>query len=158
MIPSTYYKQGSYVPVHKEKYTGTYPIFYRSNPEFLLMRWMDLNPKVIAWASESAIVNYKKPSDNKNHRYFIDFSCKFMGDSGKVVNLLIEYKPSKFVKKPEKTPRLSNKTYAGLCEKWIVNMAKWDAAHRYAKERGAKFVVITEKDLGLNNLLNVKKF
>jgi hypothetical protein len=32
---------------------------------------------------------------------------------------------------------------------WGVNEAKWKAADAYCKDRGWKFVVVTEKDLGI---------
>ena len=105
------YTQGRYVALNPKKYVGTQPILYRSRPEFLIMRWMDLNENVVSWASESDVVWYQKSSDHgRSHRYFLDFTCEYKNKDGTTTKLYIEYKPKKFLKKPERTKRMSAKT------------------------------------------------
>ena len=110
---------------------------------------MDVNPNILTWTSESTAVPYRKPTDQKYHRYFVDFACSYKEKCGNITKLLIEYKPLKFVNMPIKTQRMSDKTYINLCETWSVNRAKWKAAEEFAKQHNAKFIVITEKDIGM---------
>jgi hypothetical protein len=37
------------------------------------------------------------------------------------------------------------------CHSFIVNSAKWKAAKEYALDRNQKFIILTEKELGLDN-------
>lgn len=144
----TYYKQGIFPIRHKEKYKGKMPCIYRSAPEYKLMKWCDVNSKIIEWSSESIVIPYKKPTDNKYHRYFLDFHVVFQNSDGSTQKYLLEYKPKKFTKKPEKSARMSQKTYNYLCETYMINQAKWKAANDYAKKHNAKFMVISEDSIG----------
>lgn len=143
------YKQGVFPIKHKEKYHGILPCVYRSAPEYSIMKWCDTNDKVIEWNSESIVIPYKKPTDGKYHRYFIDFSVLYKNSDGTTQKYLLEYKPLKFVKKPIKSKRMSQKTYAYLVETYAVNMAKWSAAKEYADKHDAKFIVISEDSIGM---------
>lgn len=72
------YVQGLYKPRHPEKYKGNLKkIIYRSSLELQFMNWCDNSPVVVEWASEELAIQYIKPTDNKIHRYFIDFWIRF---------------------------------------------------------------------------------
>jgi len=151
MVPSNYYTQGFYNLINHKKYSGRMPIVYRSRPEYMIMRWLDSNPNVLSWTSETTVVPYRLPQDNLCHRYFIDFSCMYKDSHDKTSTILIEYKPKKFTIPPVKTPKMSPKTYRNLCEVWVKNQAKWTAARDFANSRGATFMVLTEEHIGLKN-------
>lgn len=141
------YKQGTFTPVAPTKYKGSQPIIYRSEPELLIMKWMDKHPAIIEWSSESIVIPYLKPTDNKVHRYYMDFSCVFQDCKGNKVRYLIEYKPSKQTVAPKNTLGKSPKTLLHEKINFAVNMAKWNAAKSFAENHGYKFLIITEKNL-----------
>ena len=114
------------------------------------MLWLDRKDFILEWSSESHVVPYIKPTDNRIHRYFVDFSCAFRDKSGKVTKYLLEYKPYKQMFKPEKTARKSDKTYLTEVLNYSINQAKWSAAKQYASANNMKFLVINEKDIGIN--------
>ena len=146
----TYYRQGVYPIRNKEKYRGKLPCIYRSSQEYYLMKWCDVNDRIVEWSSESIAIPYRKPTDNRYHRYFVDFHMVYRASDGSTQKYLLEYKPKKFTRRPEKTARMSQKTYNYLCETYMVNQAKWKAANEYAKKHGAKFMVLSEDTIGLS--------
>jgi len=60
---------------------------------------------------------------------------------------MIEIKPSRQVSKP-KTPKKKTKSYMRESFEYIKNQAKWSAAKSFCEDKGMKFKIITEKDLG----------
>jgi hypothetical protein len=146
-MSNTYYSQGIYPLKNSHKYKGSVPVCYRSKPEYLLMRWLDLKDCILEWSSESIIIPYIKPTDGKVHRYFVDFSCKFKNPDGSVTKYLLEYKPYKQTLPPTQSSRKSHRTILFEKEAWQVNQSKWHFAEKWANENGYKFLVITEKDL-----------
>jgi len=145
---STYYCQGVFIPKHPEKYKGTQPIVYRSNPERRLMIFADNSSRIAYWQSESVPIPYIKPTDGKIHRYYIDFTFYFQENDGKLSKYLIEYKPFNQTQLPVKTPRKRDRTFLMEQMNYAVNQAKWKAAREFAQANGMKFLVITEKELG----------
>jgi len=140
------YQQGVFPIKHPEKYKGSLPAIYRSKPEFRLMKYFDTIDRVVEWGSESVIIPYIKPVDGKVHRYYIDFYCKFRNPDGTFTKWLIEYKPYRQTIMPVKG-RKSEKTWLYQEIFWATNMSKFKAATEYAHSIGAKFQVLTEKDL-----------
>lgn len=138
------YKQGMFKPHHPKKYVGdTKVIVYRSWLEFRVMHKLDMDPHVTKWASEEFYVPYKSPLDKKMHRYFVDLFFE-KKQNGKTEKFLCEVKPFDQTKPPKSKGKkllMESATYA-------VNIAKWQAANKWAKMSGAKFIIITEKDLG----------
>jgi hypothetical protein len=59
---------------------------------------------------------------------------------------LIEIKPLKETREPERRSRITKK-YLTEVKTWGINSAKWKAAQEYCKDRGWKFQIITEKEL-----------
>lgn len=149
MYKTTY--KGKYRAVNPKKYRGDIQeITYRSSWELKFMKWCDMNPYVIEWGSEVVIIPYKSPVDSRIHRYFVDFYIKVQTKEGKCVKYLIEIKPEKFTKPPE-PPKKKTRKFIEEVFQYGVNQAKWAAANEYCLDRGYEFLVLTEKDLGIEN-------
>lgn len=141
--------KGRYCVSNPSKYRGDKEdIIYRSSWELKFMKWCDINPAVLEWGSEVAVIPYLSPVDNKVHRYFVDFYIKIKDRTGKVAKYLVEIKPERFTKPPEK-PKKQTRKYIEEVFQYGTNQAKWKAANEFCEDRGFKFLVLTEKDLGI---------
>lgn len=150
--------KGQFRPKNPQKYIGDHTkIVYRSTWECKYMDWLDRNDNVMSWASEELTVPYISPVDGRYHRYFPDFLVKMRTSDGKLKTLMVEIKPMKQSKPPEKKKRVT-KQYINEVTTWGVNRAKWKAAIEYCKDRkwefivlasdtGATFETLTEKEL-----------
>lgn len=135
-----------FTPIFPEKYTGDPTIIImRSSWETMFANWCDKNPSIIKWSSEETIIPYRCPTDNKVHRYFVDFKIKLNTDK----IYLVEVKPSKQTMPPV-FPGKQTQRYLIESLTYIKNEAKWAAAKEYCKDRGWEFKIITEKELGLS--------
>lgn len=135
-----------FTPIFPEKYTGDPTIIImRSSWETMFANWCDKNPCIIKWSSEETIIPYRCPTDNKVHRYFVDFKIKLNTDK----IYLVEVKPSKQTMPPV-FPGKQTQRYLIESLTYIKNEAKWTAAKEYCKDRGWEFKIITEKELGLS--------
>jgi len=140
------FKQGFYHPTNKEKYIGDISkIYYRSSWELKFMHWCDKHTGVIKWNSEGIVIPYTKPTDHKQHRYFIDFYLEYKNKAGKIIKEIIEVKPSSQTKAPRKKRNGKSNLYEQVT--YAVNIAKWQAATKWAKKRGINFRIMTEKEL-----------
>lgn len=141
------YYQGIFKPKRPEKYNGDpTKIIFRSSWERKFMNWCDSNPSIIEWSSEETIIPYVCPTDNKSHRYFVDFKIKIKQKSGNIKTYLVEIKP--FVQtQPPKVPERKTKRFIQEVMTYGKNKAKWDAANVFCKGRGYEFIIITEKEL-----------
>ena len=147
MYTKTY--KGRYRVANPAKYNGDITnIIYRSLWELKFMKWCDTNPSVIEWGSETVIVPYISPLDKKVHRYFVDFYIKVKTKTGEIEKFLIEIKPERFTKPPD-IPKKKTKRFIDEVFQYGVNEAKWKAAFEFCKDRKMKFMVLTEKDLGI---------
>jgi endonuclease YncB( thermonuclease family) len=138
-----------FIPTNPHKYTGDVSnIIMRSSWETRFANWCDKNPAVVYWSSEETVIPYLCPTDNKLHRYFIDFKIKIKQKDGTIRVFLIEIKPLKQTSAPNfpgrKTQRYLMESYT-----FIKNQAKWKAASEYAKDRGWEFKILTENELGI---------
>lgn len=124
-------------------------ITYRSSLELLAFNFLDTTPNILAWSSETIIVPYIKPQDNKIHRYFVDLWVMVKQQDGSVQTFLIEIKPKSQCLKPRKTARKSEKTYLTEMLTYATNQAKWSYAKKFAEDNDMKFMIWTEKDLSL---------
>lgn len=113
------------------------------------MKYCDHNSAIVEWGSETMIIPYRSPVDNKIHRYFVDFYVKIKDSSGKLTKYLIEIKPEKFTKPPD-IPKRKTKRFIQEVFNYGTNQAKWKAANEFCEDRGMKFLVLTEKDLGID--------
>ncbi len=112
------------------------------------MKWCDTSPSVLEWGSETIVIPYKSPVDNKVHRYYVDFYIKVRDKNGNITKYLIEIKPEKFTKPPDR-PKKQTKKFIDEVFLYGTNQAKWKAAEEFCIERNMKFMVLTEKDLGV---------
>lgn len=142
------YHQGKYKVKHPEKYKGDpTDVIYRSSWELKFMNWCDANSAVIEWSSETTVIPYVCPTDNRMHRYFIDFKIKVRTKDG-IKTYLVEIKPEKQTMPPA-TPKRKTKQYIHEVMTWGKNDAKWKYAREYCKDRGYEFIILTEKHLGI---------
>ena len=136
-------------PMNPEKYIGDPTnIIMRSSWETRFASWCDRNPDVIKWQSEETIVPYRCPTDNKLHRYYIDFRVQVQTKQGNLKTYLVEIKPDKQTRPPE-FPGRKTKRYITESLTFVKNQAKWKAANEYAKDRGWEFMILTENHLGI---------
>ena len=112
------------------------------------MKWCDTNSSVLEWGSEIVAIPYKSPLDQKIHRYFVDFYIKVKQQDGKTMKYLIEIKPERFTKPPS-IPQRKTKQFINEVFQYGVNEAKWKSADQFCNDRGLKFLILTEKDLGV---------
>lgn len=141
------YRQGFFKPLNPQKYKGDPTnIVYRSGWELRLMSHFDTHPDVIWWSSEERIIPYRSPVDGRVHRYFPDFVIGTKNVQGKTETIMIEVKPAKETVEPAKQKSASKK-YLREVFTWGVNKAKWTAAEEFCKDRGWRFMVMTEREI-----------
>ena len=141
---------GRFYPKNPKKYYGDVSnIWYRSLWERQVMEWFDTNPTVTEWSNEELIIPYLSPLDNKYHRYFPDFVAKIQSKDGKTRKFVIEVKPEKQTKPPEK-PKKVTKKFINEVATWGVNEAKFKAAREFCADRGWGFEILTEKELNIS--------
>jgi len=137
--------QGDYTVVNKEKYIGNvHKVRYLSSWELVIMKFFDHNSNIIKWSSESVIVKYYSPIDQRQRRYMVDFFVQYKNAKGEIIKELLEVKPRKETIKPVSKRGKKKSTYLKEVYTWNVNIAKWAAAQKYAKERGMTFRIIDE--------------
>lgn len=140
---------GKFKPKNPKKYKGNpTDIVYRSSWELKFMFMLDNDSSVVQWGSEEVIVPYKSPIDGNMHRYFVDFIVTKINSKGIKETTLIEVKP-KIQTQPPKQPAKKTKKYINEVFTWGVNEAKWKAAREYCLDRGWKFEILTEIELGI---------
>ena len=140
--------KGKFQPTDTAKYKGNLRnILYRSMWERQCMVYFDRNVNVIEWSSEEIIIPYVSPFDGKVHRYYPDFLVK-VKQGLDIKTFVIEIKPSKFLKPPNRT-RKKTKSYLYEVREWGRNSAKWKAAEHFCEQKEWTFAVWTEKTLGL---------
>jgi len=141
------YKQGIFNPKNPNKYKGSLPIIYRSGLELKSFRYLDNNPNVLTWGSESIVIPYQSPADGKIHRYFVDLVAALKSKDGTIKKLLIEVKPEKQTRPPTIPPNKKQKTMLYEKYQWAINQAKWDAAKNWCKAKNYLFIILNEKHL-----------
>ena len=169
------YHQGYYIPEHPEKWL-TKENVYRSSWEFLFCKWADQNPAVLKVASEPIGIKYLDPTGNleycmkhnldpnnqqnwKARTYYTDFWIEIADETkpdGKK-RIFIEIKPYEQTQCPkpltESATLKEHKAYNKAAQTFLVNQSKWSAAKKYFEERGAEFMVMTERTLQQLGLL-----
>jgi hypothetical protein len=120
----------------------------RSSWETRFASWVDKNPQILKWNSEETVIPYRCPTDNKIHRYFVDFKIQVKGKDDLLRTYLVEVKPSKQTVPPV-YPGKRTQRYLTESLTYLKNQAKWTAATEYCKDRGWQFKIITEHELGL---------
>lgn len=136
---------GNFIPKNPAKYTGSYPIVYRSSWELKVMQVFDEHPYILQWSSEGIPIPYYNPVHERMANYFPDFliTQKEVSPTGIGFierKVMIEVKPENQTVM-EKAKGTRNKI------EMIINDAKWKSAIRWCDERDIVFRVMTEKDL-----------
>lgn len=136
-------------PVHPEKYVGDpNNIVCRSRLERKCMEEFDIQEHIVRWTSENLVVRYISPVDGQQHRYFVDFLVTARQPDGTNQVYAVEIKPESQTKPPRKRKRKS-KLFLEEAKTYAVNVAKWKAAHAWCAKHNWKFVIWTEKNLGI---------
>ena len=139
--------KGRFKPRNYQKYKGDpTQIIYRSLWERKFMQYCDTNQNILEWGSEEFWIPYRSPVDQRVHRYFPDFHMKLKEKNGTIKRYVIEVKPLRQTKPPNKS---KTKTYLYESMEYAKNQAKWKAAKAYCKDRRYEFKIITEKELGI---------
>lgn len=133
-----------FIPTNKQKYTGDYPIISRSSWEQEFMKYCDLHPDVMEWASEPVKIPYSDPLTGKQKLYIPDFLVTFLTKGGERRTKLIEIKPLH-----ETTESHARNSHDVAIR--TRNEAKWGAATQWAMRRGIEFLVWTEANLFNNH-------
>ena len=148
--------KGKFKPKNPQKYKGDHRnIIYRSLWELKFFRYLDRTDDIIEWSSEEVSIPYISPIDKKRHRYFPDVILKKHLGNDKYETMVIEIKPKKQTMPPD--PKKKNATPTGRVSRrylnevktYSINDAKWTAAKNFCDEKGWKFAIFTENELGI---------
>lgn len=146
------YKQGLYSIINPTKYIGDIDnIIYRSSWEKRFCQYFDTNINIIKWTSEPSLdIRYWNPIDKKEHTYNVDYYIQIKRGN-LLENWLIEIKPENQydinMRPKEPTGNITQqkiRAYNQKLKTWITNRAKFEAATRYAENRGYRFGAINE--------------
>ena len=135
------FSQGIYKLKNPEKYMGAKSPVYRSGWEFTFMSFCDNNPSIQQWASECVKIPYRDPLTGKNTVYVPDFLIHYVDKNMKKHVELIEIKPANQTLRE----RVGKNPYNQA--QYVKNIAKWEAANAWCRNRGIKFRVINEGDI-----------
>lgn len=140
-------KPRKFTPKNPQKYKGdSKNIICRSSWEIKFSNWCDSNINVLAWSSEETVIPYISPVDERPHRYFVDFWITVKRRDGSIKKYLVEVKPESQTVPPVKGKK-REKTFLNEVQTWAVNSAKWEAAKKYASQKGCEFIILTERHL-----------
>lgn len=135
------FQQGVFVPKNPHKYVGDLDkIVYRSSYELQTFGFLDGNPNVLRWASEEIQIQYHDRVTNKIRTYFPDLWVEYANKDGEIIREIVEIKP----KSQTRAPNRRHKHYMAEAAVFETNKCKWEAASRWAEERGMKFRLLTE--------------
>lgn len=135
------FAQGRFTMKHPEKYVGTKTPLARSSWEFVFMRMLDEHPGVENWASESIQIPYRDPLTGRNTIYVPDFFIVYIDKNKKKHAEVVEVKPASQTLREQVGKSLYNQ------EQYVKNIAKWEAASAWCKQKGIKFRIINEGDI-----------
>ena len=123
-------------------------VISRSSWETRFMVYLDKTKNVLEWSSEEIRIPYVSPIDGRKRVYFPDFFVRMINKEGIKETLIVEVKPLNQTTAPVKKSRVTKK-YLNEVKTWGINKSKWDAANKYCEDRGWKFTIFTEKELGI---------
>lgn len=119
---------------------------YKSGLELKAFKYADYNRHIVKWSVEPFPIHYKKPTDGKQHRYYIDLVLEFSsGDK-----FLVEIKSKNETKPPRKPSKKTDKAVKNFMLKmqtYVINKAKWKAAEEFAAANQMRFIILTEDEL-----------
>ena len=141
-------RKGKYKPSNPKKYKGDYlNIVFRSSWERSVMKWCDLHPSVIQWASEEVVIEYYDPVKMKMRRYYPDIWLRVRDKGGQQKVYLWQIKPFKETQVPESKRGKPKRRLLEQVATYATNQAKWKAARLFCAKRGWKFSVVTQKQI-----------
>jgi len=136
-----------YIPVNPTKYIGdTNNIICRSLWERKFCKYLDNNKNVVRWSFEAIKIPYLSPIDKKIHNYIPDFLVETKDKDGNVKTSIVEIKPKKQTREPEKLKK-SKKTLLTESISFAVNTAKWESAKQFCDKHDITFRILTEEEL-----------
>jgi len=135
------FAQGKYKLKNPAKYIGNGTPTYRSSWEWAFMQFCDTHPSVEQWASESVRIPYRDPLTGKATIYIPDFFIVYTDKTNKKYAELVEIKPSNQTLREKVGKNVYDQAH------YVKNMAKWEAANAWCKQKGIKFRVINENDI-----------
>jgi len=134
---------GKYTPKHPEKYIGKKVPTFRSSWELNTMRFLDNNPAILSWASESLVIPYRNPVSGKQSVYVPDFVVVYIDANNKQHVEVWEVKPLKETGINEAKSQRDRLVIA-------INIAKWQMAMQFCAAHNMFFRVVTEADIFRN--------
>lgn len=138
------FTQGYYTPINPQKYVGDVTkIRYMSSYELEMHKFLDGNTNVLKWASEEIAIPYLKPTDGQWHKYYPDYWVQYVNKDGEIKHELIEVKPAAQTRAPRRNHK--HALYEQLT--YAVNVAKWEAATRFCREKDWTFRIVTERSI-----------
>lgn len=152
------FRQGMFTPVNTDKYVGDITkIKFRSSWELRIMMMLDKSDAIIKWSSEGTIIKYFSQTDNKERKYYSDFTIEYINDDGSTSVAILEIKPYKQIKPPKppkrKTPK-SLENYANAVITHKVNLDKWEHANNYCKNNNIHFLLVYQNKNNLFTFFN----
>jgi hypothetical protein len=102
---------------------------------------LDEHASVLNWASESIQIPYRDPFTGKYTIYVPDFFINYSDKDGKSHAELIEVKPASQTIKEKVGKSQYNQ------QQYVKNMAKWEAANAWCRQKGIKFRVVNEGEI-----------
>ena len=148
------FKQGFFNPKNPEKWvlssksiTQGKCIRFMSSWELKVMKFLDENQNILKISSEPFAIPYISPKDNKEHRYYPDFIVKTKDSV-----FLVEVKPFSQTQKPKQPKRMTQKSrerYIDEIYTYEINQAKWKAAQELCESKNIRFLILTEREIGV---------
>ena len=139
--------KGKFKPENPKKYMGDSDnIIYRSMWERRCMKYFDINPSILQWASEEVVIPYYDSMTKKVRRYFPDFLIKVKTSEG-INTHLIEVKPSKDLRPPVGGKGKKRSTVLYEMKTYQMNRDKFASARKWCDDRNITFDIWTEKHL-----------
>ena len=135
------FAQGRFEMKNPSKYVGNKRPLARSSWEFVFMRMLDEHPGVQSWASESIQIPYRDPLTGKYTIYVPDFFIVYQDRNGKKNAEVVEVKPANQTLREKVGKSRYNQ------EQYIKNMAKWEAASAWCKQKKLRFRIVSEDDI-----------
>ena len=95
-----------------------------------------------------------KAKKSRNHTElmckYLNLPVKVKNKNGIIKTRMVEVKPYKQVQEP-KVQNRKTKRYINEVKTFAINTYKWRAARDFCEDRDWEFVIITEKELGLQS-------
>jgi hypothetical protein len=135
------YAKGVYAVKNPEKYVGSNQPVYRSGWEHTFMLFCDNNPAIQEWASEPVKIPYRDPLTGRQTVYVPDFLIKYIDRNQRAHVEIVEIKPAK----QQILEKVGKNAYDQA--QFVKNMAKWESAQAWCKQRGIRFRIINENDI-----------